>query len=164
MNVSEIRFRNGSSVDSNNRQNSLSFLGEVTFGTNGTTGVNSPPTVNNSNGNTVDALIKHANGNGKFHINDGNIKRLKILHTIRKAQNLIKGQQLATQEQEKNTAFTELKGTYDIKDGVIFNNDLTCRSFQYKIGETYELKDKLIICQHGFHYCDNLIHCFEFII
>ncbi len=53
VNVSEIRFRNGSSVNSNNRQNSISFLGEVTFGTNGTTGVNSPPTVNNSSSNTV---------------------------------------------------------------------------------------------------------------
>lgn len=53
VNISEIRFRNGSSVDSNNRQNSISFLGEVTFGTNGTTGVNSPPVISNSSGNTV---------------------------------------------------------------------------------------------------------------
>lgn len=53
VNVSTITFRNGRSVSGGNRQNSISFLGEVTFGTNNTTGVNSPPTVNNSNGNDV---------------------------------------------------------------------------------------------------------------
>ncbi|MBF0265547.1 MAG: AsmA family protein [Gammaproteobacteria bacterium] len=78
----------------------------------------------NTVGNTFDDLIKNANGKGTFHVNDGNIKRLEILHTIRKAQNLLKGQQQATQLQEKNTAFTELKGTYLVNKGVISNNDL----------------------------------------
>lgn len=53
VNVSSISFRSGRSTSGGDRQNSLSFLGEVTFGTNSTTGVNSPPTVNNSSGNTV---------------------------------------------------------------------------------------------------------------
>ncbi|PRP67260.1 hypothetical protein [Nonlabens agnitus] len=52
-NISSIRFRNGSSNDSNNRQNSVSFLGEVTFNVANTTQVNNPPTVLDNLGNVI---------------------------------------------------------------------------------------------------------------
>ena len=44
------------------------------------------------------------------------------------------------------------------------NKDLTCRSFQYEIGKTYELpKDvKLELCKNGFHFCDILNACFNY--
>ena len=34
-----------------------------------------------------------------------------------------------------------------------FNSDLTCRGFQYKIGEKYSCDEKIIICEKGFHAC-----------
>ena len=34
-----------------------------------------------------------------------------------------------------------------------FNHDLTCRDFQYKIGETYKIEDDIKLCERGFHFC-----------
>jgi choice-of-anchor A domain-containing protein len=52
-NVNSISFRNGSSNDSSNRQNSISFLGEVIFNDPVTVIVNNPPVVIDNLGNSV---------------------------------------------------------------------------------------------------------------
>ena len=44
----------------------------------------------------------------------------------------------------------------------VFNSDWTCRGFQYKVGETYEIDEEPIICQRGFHFCRDLKDCFYF--
>lgn len=36
-----------------------------------------------------------------------------------------------------------------------FNKNLTCRGFQYKVGETYEAKGEIALCSNGFHFCRN---------
>src|SRR5574343_216486 len=33
--------------------------------------------------------------------------------------------------------------------------NMTCKGFQYKVGEEYFLEDKLVICKNGFHFCEN---------
>ena len=38
-----------------------------------------------------------------------------------------------------------------------FNRDMTCRGFQYKEGEIYEIEDKPKLCQRGFHFCKDLV-------
>lgn len=43
-----------------------------------------------------------------------------------------------------------------------FELDLTCRGFQYVIGETYEMKDEPIICKKGFHACTELDDVFRY--
>ncbi len=45
-----------------------------------------------------------------------------------------------------------------------FNNDWTCKRFQYKIGETYELGEgeTLRMCKCGFHFCKNLPDVFGY--
>lgn len=45
-----------------------------------------------------------------------------------------------------------------------FNSDLTCREFQYKIGETYTLDDpdSLEICESGFHFCPDIASCYRY--
>lgn len=45
-----------------------------------------------------------------------------------------------------------------------FNCDLTCRGFQYEIGETYTLDDpdSLEICKSGFHFCPNIASCYKY--
>ena len=42
-----------------------------------------------------------------------------------------------------------------------FNKDLTCRGFQYKVGETYE-EEKAELCQTGFHSCESPIACLQY--
>ena len=44
----------------------------------------------------------------------------------------------------------------------VFNHDWTCRGFQYRIGETYEMNEKPIICVRGFHLCKKLKDCFYY--
>ena len=36
-----------------------------------------------------------------------------------------------------------------------FNSDMTCRGFQYEVGETYEMEEGITICERGFHFCEN---------
>lgn len=43
-----------------------------------------------------------------------------------------------------------------------FNSDWTCRGFQYKVGETYEIEEKPECGKVGFHFCENLIDCLKF--
>ena len=42
-----------------------------------------------------------------------------------------------------------------------FNKDLTCRGFQYKVGETYEV-EKAELCQTGFHACESPVACLQY--
>ena len=41
-----------------------------------------------------------------------------------------------------------------------FNKDLTCRGFQYKVGETYE-EEKAELCRAGFHACESPVACLQ---
>ena len=43
-----------------------------------------------------------------------------------------------------------------------FNDDMTCRDKQYKVGETYQEDGELKICKHGIHFCERLIDVFRF--
>lgn len=43
-----------------------------------------------------------------------------------------------------------------------FNADLTCRGFQYKIGETFTYDKSLWICNRGFHCCHKLKDVFKY--
>ena len=41
-----------------------------------------------------------------------------------------------------------------------FNKDLTCRGFQYKVGETYK-EEKAELCHAGFHVCESPVACLQ---
>lgn len=43
-----------------------------------------------------------------------------------------------------------------------FNNDMTCRDFQYEIGKEYEQKGKIEVCENGFHACENPMDVFGY--
>ena len=79
-------------------------------------------------GNDKDRLVKNSNGKINLLVTDGNIKKLDILDTLRKADALLKGRVAPSSSQEKNTKFTELKGTFNVKNGVVRNNDLASKS------------------------------------
>ena len=43
-----------------------------------------------------------------------------------------------------------------------FNQDLTCRDFQYEIGKTYEYDGDIELCRQGFHFCRELRNVHDF--
>jgi hypothetical protein len=44
----------------------------------------------------------------------------------------------------------------------VFNNDWTCRGFQYEVGKTYTMKEKPELCSVGFHACKKAVDCFSY--
>lgn len=43
-----------------------------------------------------------------------------------------------------------------------FSKDLTCRDFKYEVGKTYEMEEKPIVCERGFHFCKELKNVFGY--
>lgn len=44
----------------------------------------------------------------------------------------------------------------------VFNSDWTCRRFQYEVGKTYRMEGIPICCKKGFHFCKEIIDCFDY--
>ena len=44
----------------------------------------------------------------------------------------------------------------------VFNPDWTCRGFQYNVGQVYEMDEKPICCNRGFHFCEKASDCFNY--
>lgn len=50
----------------------------------------------------------------------------------------------------------------------VFNKDWTCRDYNFKNengcveGTIHEVKGKPVLCNNGFHYCINLVDCFNY--
>ena len=56
-----------------------------------------------------------------------------------------------------------MKAPKQTKGYKVFNPDFTCMSFQYEVGKTYHIPAKeLKPCSKGFHFCKNLINCFNY--
>lgn len=43
-----------------------------------------------------------------------------------------------------------------------FNKDLTCKGFQYKIGQTYSMNESPILCERGFHFCKSIAETYMY--
>lgn len=43
-------------------------------------------------------------------------------------------------------------------------SDMTCRGFQFELGKTYTFDGEPALCVQGFHFCRELVHCFEYYI
>ena len=42
-----------------------------------------------------------------------------------------------------------------------FDDDMTCRDFQYEVGQTYEMVGRIKLCERGFHFCRNMADVME---
>ena len=43
-----------------------------------------------------------------------------------------------------------------------FNKGMTCRGFQYEVGQTYETKGESELCKSGFHFCPKMADVFDY--
>ena len=49
-----------------------------------------------------------------------------------------------------------------VKGYKVFNPDWTCMGFQYQVGKCYEIPEKPVVCEKGFHFCEKLVDCYEY--
>lgn len=83
-------------------------------------------------GSTTTQLKKALNGNGSLNLADGAIKGVNIAATLRQAKAMVsqfKGKPVEqTADATQKTDFSEMKGTFTIRNGVVSNQDLTLKS------------------------------------
>ena len=88
-------------------------------------------------GNTVSAIKKALNGNASIKLADGAIKGINIAGSIRDAKaklGTLKGDKTQAASQTDKTDFSELTATFNIKNGVAHNNDLSGKSPLLRLG------------------------------
>lgn len=88
-------------------------------------------------GNTVSAIKKAMRGNASIRLADGAIKGVNIAASIRDAKaklGTLKGEKTQAANQTDKTDFSELSATFDIKNGVAHNSDLTGKSPLLRLG------------------------------
>ncbi|MBI2311810.1 MAG: AsmA family protein [Betaproteobacteria bacterium] len=88
-------------------------------------------------GATVSAMKKALNGTAALSLADGAIKGIDIASAIRGAKaklGLAKGEQAVTPGKAEQTDFTELKGSFVIRNGVARNEDLSMKSPLLRVG------------------------------
>ncbi|MFQ6372415.1 AsmA family protein [Shewanella sp. YIC-542] len=73
-------------------------------------------------------IKRNLNANGSFDIADGALYGINIPLMIRNAQDKLKGDLSATNNEEQKTDFTSLTGSFSVKDGVAHNPDLQMSS------------------------------------
>ena len=44
----------------------------------------------------------------------------------------------------------------------VTDSNMQCRDYQFYLGETHKIEGEIIPCKNGFHFCDRLIHCFNY--
>jgi len=84
-----------------------------------------------TSGNTVSALKKALAGKAAVNLADGAVKGIDIAGTVRDMKsklNLFKDKNSIGADQSKKTDFSELSASFDIKNGVAHNEDLTMKA------------------------------------
>ena len=90
-----------------------------------------------AHGNTVSALKKALNGTAAVKLTDGAVKGINIAGSIRNAKaklGTLKGEQVQQADKTQKTDFSELTASFNIKNGVAHNNDLSLKSPLLRVG------------------------------
>ena len=88
-------------------------------------------------GNTVTALKKALNGSAAVKLADGALKGIDIAGSIRNAKarlGTLQGEQTQQADAKQKTDFSELAATFNIRNGVAHNNDLSMKSPLLRVG------------------------------
>lgn len=88
-------------------------------------------------GNTVTALKKALGGNAAVKLADGAVKGIDVAGSIRNAKaklGALRGEQTQASDKSQKTDFSELTATFNIKNGVARNNDLSLKSPLLRVG------------------------------
>ncbi len=100
-------------------------------------------------GNTVSAIKKSLNGTAAVNLADGAIKGINVAQSIRGAKaklGTLQGEQVQESDKAQKTDFSELRATFNIRDGVARNDDLTMMSPLLRVGGAGDInlgEDKL---------------------
>lgn len=88
-------------------------------------------------GATVEQLKKALNGTASVNLADGSVKGIDIAGTLRSARNKLqelRGKTVQSSSKSEKTDFSELKATFNVKNGVAHNDDLSIKSPLLRIG------------------------------
>ncbi|WP_267256687.1 AsmA family protein [Coxiella endosymbiont of Ornithodoros maritimus] len=81
-------------------------------------------TVLTTSGNSKEEFLSHLNGSGKFAVQNGTIWGININGFLAQANALLTHRSVSQLKNSKTTAFSNLTGTYMVKNGILNNNDL----------------------------------------
>ncbi len=88
-------------------------------------------------GDTVAALKKGLNGNVAFHVTDGSIQGMDLAGMAREAKNKLrelKGRRKVSENRSEKTDFSDLRASFNIRNGVARNDDLIMKSPLLRVG------------------------------
>ncbi len=88
-------------------------------------------------GDTVTALKKALNGTAALDLADGALKGINIAGSIRNAKatlGTLRGEKVQQADKSEKTDFSELKATFNIKNGVAHSSDLSLKSPLLRVG------------------------------
>ena len=92
-----------------------------------------------ASGKTVNEMKRSLSGTAKVNLRDGAIKGINLAEIIQKGRNLLGGSGSAAEGQSANdksrqTDFTELNASFNIKNGVAHNEDLDAKAPLFRLG------------------------------
>jgi len=88
-------------------------------------------------GNTVALLKKSLNGTAAVNLSDGAVKGINIAQSIRSAKAklaTLRGEQVQAADTSQQTDFSSLKATFNIRNGLAHNDDLSLQSPLLRVG------------------------------
>ncbi|MCB5185918.1 AsmA family protein [Methylobacillus gramineus] len=87
-------------------------------------------------GDTVSALKQALNGKAALNLSNGAVKGIDIAGTLRGAKdklNMLKGKSSVEGDKSKQTDFSEMVASFNIKNGVAHNNDMSMKAPLFRI-------------------------------
>ena len=91
----------------------------------------------------IDAMIASLNGDMQFRLKDGALRGFDLQAALLKLQDNLakyKGREMTeTQKPEAETRFTELTGSFDIRQGIFINDDLSMKAPAFRVDGTGQI-------------------------
>ncbi|WP_018232771.1 AsmA family protein [Thioalkalivibrio thiocyanodenitrificans] len=79
-------------------------------------------------GNSIRAMVSGLNGAGGFRFTDGAVKGINVAQIIRDAEARFSGRPVERSDEPNQTDFSEMQGSFTIREGVVTNDDLRASS------------------------------------